>query len=269
MTLLQVILLAILQGTTEFLPISSSGHLVIVPHLLGWPDPGLTLDLTLHLGTTFAILLYFWRDLLQLAVAMWDTLRKRSAETPSERLAWSLVIGTLPAMVIGLLFDDAVEALFGMPRAAAAFLLVTAVLLATSEWIGRRERTIESIGWKDGLLIGLAQTIAVAPGLSRSGATISAGLYLGFKRKDAAHFSFLLAVPVVALGGFYKIAKSILIHGVTITDLGMMFVGFVVSMLVGYISIAGLLALIRKVGLWPFAIYCALLGTLVLTGVLA
>ncbi len=267
MSPLQVILLGILQGTTEFLPISSSGHLVIIPYLLGWDDPGLTLDLILHLGTAIAILIYFRQELLELAQAAWQSVQSRTLDTPTARLAWALIIGTIPALIIGFLLDELVEDLFTRPKAAAAFLLGTAVILALSEWVGRRERSLESISWKDGLIIGMAQVLAIAPGLSRSGTTMAAGLVVGYRREDAARFSFLLAVPVILLGGLYKVLQAF-IAGVADLSFATVALALTVSAVVGYLSIAGLLALIRRTGLWPFAIYCATFGLLVLTGIL-
>ena len=264
----QALLLGILQGATEFLPVSSSGHLVIVPALLGWPDPGLSLDTVLHLGTLVAIVAYFRRDLVQLLAAAWHSLRARSLAEPEARVAWGIVIGTVPAAVIGFLLEDTFERLFGMPRVAAGFLLVTAALLLISEFLARRERALDSLSWRDVLLIGLAQTLAIAPGLSRSGSTIAAGLLLGYRRDDATRFSFLLAVPIILGGGLYQLLK-ITHTGFGSTSFTAMLCGFAAAAVTGYLAISGLLALVRRHSLWPFAAYCALLGTLVLTGVLA
>ncbi len=264
----QALLLGVLQGATEFLPVSSSGHLVIVPTLLGWPDPGLFLDTVLHLGTLVAIVVYFWRDLAQLAAAAWRSLRTRSLAEPEARLAWGIVVGTVPAAVFGFLLEDTFERLFGMPQAAAGFLLGTAALLLISEVLARRERALDSLSWRDALLIGLAQTLAIAPGLSRSGSTIAAGLLLGYRREEATRFSFLLAVPIILGGGGYQLLK-ITHTGFGSTQAPAILIGFVAAAVTGYLSISGLLALVRRRSLWPFAVYCALLGTLVLTGILA
>ncbi len=264
----QALLLGVLQGATEFLPVSSSGHLVIVPTLLGWPDPGLFLDTVLHLGTLVAIVVYFWRDLAQLAAAAWRSLRARSLAEPEARVAWGVAVGTLPAAVIGFLLEDTFERLFGMPQAAAGFLLGTAALLLISEVLARRERALDSLSWRDALLIGLAQTFAIAPGLSRSGSTIAAGLLLGYRREDATRFSFLLAVPIILGGGLYQLLK-IAHTGFGSTQVPAILIGFVAAAVTGYLAISGLLALVRRRSLWPFAVYCALLGTLVLTGILA
>lgn len=266
MTLIQVVYLGILQGVTEFLPVSSSGHLVIFRHLFDWAEPGLALDTLLHLGTLVAIAIYFWRDLWALALAAWDSLRRRAITTPEARLAWLIVLATIPGALLGFLFEDQVEQLFGMPRAAAAFLLVTAALLALSEYLGRRERAVDTMTWRDALLIGLAQTFAIIPGLSRSGATIAAGLLLGYRREDATRFSFLLSAPIVLGGGLYQLLK--LATGAA-SGVGLSaFAGMLAAAVVGYAAIAGLLAFVRQRPLWPFVVYCTLLGLAVLTGVL-
>jgi len=267
MTLIQALLLGILQGATEFLPVSSSAHLVIFPHLLGWPDPGLAFDMLLHLGTLVAVVFYFRHDLWQLIVAAWESLRRRKIETPEARLAWLLVLATLPGALLGFLFEDQVGEIFGMPRAAAAFLLVTAALLALSELLSRRARALEALTWRDALVIGLAQALAIVPGLSRSGATMATGLLLGYRREDAVRFSFLLAIPIVLGGGVYQLLK-LLLDGMAGVG-GPALVGMLTAALTGYAAIAGLLALVRRHALWPFVAYCALLGLLVLTGILA
>lgn len=268
MTLWQAILLGILQGATEFLPVSSSGHLVIVPHLLGWPDPGLALDTILHLGTLVAILVYFWSDLWRLARAALKSLRTRQLDDPDARLAWAIVVATIPGAVLGVLLEDFFGQLFGMPKVVAGFLLVTAVLLLVSEYLSKRELPITAMSWWHALWIGLAQALAIAPGLSRSGATIAAGLLLGYRREDAARFSFLLAVPIVLGGGLYQVYK-VLRAGADVVQLQVFGVGFLAAAITGYLAIAGLLMLVRRRSLWPFALYCATFGALVLTGVLA
>lgn len=268
MTLWQAILLGILQGATEFLPVSSSGHLVIVPHLLGWPDPGLALDTILHLGTLVAIVVYFWSDLWRLACAALQSLRSRQLDDPDARLAWAIVVATIPGAVLGVLLEDFFEQLFGMPTVVAGFLLGTAALLLISEYLSKRELPITAMSWWHALWIGLAQALAIVPGLSRSGATIAAGLLFGYRREDAARFSFLLAVPIVFGGGLYQVYK-LLRAGVGVVQLQIVGVGFLAAIITGYLAIAGLLMLVRRHSLWPFAVYCAVFGVLVLTGVLA
>lgn len=271
MTPWQAILLGILQGLTEFLPVSSSGHLVIVPHLLGWPDPGLLLDAMLHVGTLAAIVVFFWGDLIRLATAAIASIRRRSLADPMARVAWGLVVGTIPGALAGVLLEDVFERLFGMPRAAAAFLLVTAVLLLVSEYASRdarrARRPLTALAWLDALVIGLAQMMAIIPGLSRSGSTIAAGMLMGFPREEAARFSFLLGVPIMVGTGLYQILK-IVTGTVTSTPLAVMLVGVIAAAMSGYVAIAGLLALVRRRSLVGFAVYCIVFGALVLTGVL-
>lgn len=268
MTLWQAILLGILQGATEFLPVSSSGHLVIVPHLLNWPDPGLTLNVILHLGTLVAILAYFWSDLWRLLRAALLSLRTRRLDDPDARLAWAIVVATIPGAVLGVLLEDFFERLFGIPTAAAGFLLVTAALLLISEYFAKRELPITAMSWWHAVWIGLAQALAIVPGLSRSGSTIAAGLLLGYRREDATRFSFLLSVPIVLGGGLYQMYK-LLRAGVGVVQLQIFGVGFLAAAVTGYLAITGLLMLVRRRSLWPFALYCAIFGVLVLTGVLA
>ncbi len=267
MTPWQAILLGILQGLTEFLPVSSSGHLVIVPYLLGWPDPGLVLDTMLHVGTLLAIIVFFWQDLWNLALAASNSIRRHSLADPMARVAWGLVVGTIPGAVAGVLLEDMLEQLFGMPRAAAGFLLGTALLLIVSEYVGKPVRPMTSLSWLDALLIGCAQMLAIVPGLSRSGSTIAAGLFLGFRREEATRFSFLLGVPIMIGTGLYQSIK-LFTGAVTGTSGTVILLGTLAAALSGYLAIAGLLALVRRRRLVGFAVYCALLGTLVLTGVL-
>lgn len=268
MTLWQALLLGILQGATEFLPVSSSGHLVILPHLLDWPDPGLVLDTVLHLGTMVAVVFYFWRELWSLALAAAESLRERSLDDPQARIAWGLLLATIPTAFIGWLLEERIEELFQAPQAAGGFLLVTALLLLLAEYRGRQQRDLETLSWRDALLIGLAQTLAIAPGLSRSGTTIAAGLLLGYRRAEATRFSFLLSVPIILGSGLYQLLKLTGDAGAATSSSGAMLVGFLAAAVTGYLAIAGFLALVRRQSLWPFAAYCAALGLLVVTGVL-
>lgn len=271
MTPWQAILLGILQGLTEFLPISSSGHLVIVPHLLGWPDPGLLLDAMLHVGTLAAIVVFFWGDIWQLVGSAIMSIRRRSLADPMARVAWGLVVGTIPGALAGVLLEDVFEQLFGMPMAAAAFLLVTALLLIVSEYVSRNaggsRRPLTALSWLDALVIGGAQMLAIVPGLSRSGSTIAAGLLMGFPRDEAARFSFLLGVPIMIGTGLYQVYK-IATGTVLSTPVSVMLLGMVAAAVSGYLAIAGLLALVKRRSLVGFAVYCIVFGTLVLTGVL-
>ncbi len=261
MSFLQAVILGLLQGVTEFVPVSSSAHLVLVPWLLGWPSPGLAFDTMLHLGTLAAVLAVFWHDLVTLARAWLGSLRPGAAGTPHSRMAWALIIGTVPAIVLGVLAESYVENLFETPGAVAALLLVTGALLLASEWWARRSQTLEEIGPRHAALIGLFQGLAIAPGISRSGATISAGRFVGLPRTEAARFSFLLAVPVIAGAGATQ-ALRLVDAGLTGESVGLLIAGFLAAFISGYLVIRGLLSYLQRRGLLPFAIYCAVAGAL-------
>lgn len=269
MSVWTAVLLGILQGVTEFLPISSSGHLVIVPYLLGWQNPGLALDTMLHMGTLVAIFVYFWEDLWRLIRAALQSMQRRSLVDPDARLAWMLVIATVPGAVLGFFLEDVFEQLFQLPHTAARFLLVTALLLVLSERIGSRLRSMTSLSWVEALLIGLAQSAAIAPGLSRSGATIAAGQLLGLRREDAARFSFLLAIPITLGAGVLQTVKLVMGWGEIVNvDVALILAGMAAAAVSGYLTISALLAFIKRRSLIPFAVYCVILSVLVLTGVL-
>jgi len=259
LTFLQAILLGILQGATEFLPVSSSGHLVLVPWLLGWRSPGLAFDAVVHWGTALAVIVYFWQDWLSIIRAVIGSAREQSLADPHARLGWLIVLGTLPAAIIGFLLDDFFEGMFGRPAAAAGFLLVTACLLAVTERIGRRKRHLETLGEADALTIGLAQACAIFPGISRSGATIAGGLTRRLTRESAARFSFLLATPIILAAGLFKLV-DLAQGGALASQAPLLVIGFLVSAAVGWSCIRLLLQYVRRHPLYPFAIYCALFG---------
>lgn len=263
MSALQALLLGLLQGATEFIPISSSGHLVLVPWLLGWQEPGLAFDAVVHWGTLLAVVGYFWRDLALLAQAWLQGWRTRSWPDPQGRLAWLILLGTLPAVALGLLLEEWFEALFSAPTMVAGFLLVTGLLLVVSERLGRRERGEGELGWLDALLIGLGQAMAIAPGISRSGATMAAGLLRGLRREAAARFSFLLALPVILGAGVLQLAK------LAASEQGRgewptLALGFITAAASGYLCIRFLLGYLRHHSLYPFALYCCVAGLVAL-----
>lgn len=259
MDLLQAILLGILQGATEFLPVSSSGHLVLVPWLLGWPAPGLAFDTIVHWGTALAVVSYFWRDWVVLIRAAVRSLRTRSLADANARLAWFLVLGTVPAAVLGYALEDWFEAMFSRPAAAAAFLMVTAGILTAAEYWGRRRRGLDTLAWRDALLIGLAQAAAILPGLSRSGATIAAGLGRGLEREPAARFSFLLATPVILGAGLLQVTNLVQ-AGDLASQAPALVTGFLAAALAGWGCIHFLLRYLQRRRLYPFALYCAIVG---------
>jgi len=256
---LHALLLGLLQGATEFIPISSSGHLVLVPWLLGWPEPGLAFDAMVHWGTLVALVATFRRDLILLAKAWLRGWWTRSWPNPEGRLAWLILLGTLPAVVVGLLLEKWFEALFSAPIAVSGLLMVSGVLLAVSERWGRYESAAGQLSWRDALLIGLGQAAAIAPGISRSGATIAAGLLRGLQREAAARFSFLLATPVILGAGLLQLAK-VVISGQPKAEWPMLALGFVAAAASGYLCIRLLLRYLRRRSLYPFALYCCAAG---------
>ncbi len=261
MTILEAIILGIVQGAAEFLPISSSGHLVLVPWWLGWDAPPLVFDVAVHVGTTAAIIAYFWRDWLKLLAGGLVAMRTRRLDHPQARLLAYLIVGTIPAGVVGLLLDDYFETTFSEPALVACMLFVTAGLLLFSERHHGVPRRLDSLRWSDALFIGCAQALAIMPGISRSGSTIAAGLLRDLDREQAARYSFLLATPIILAAGGLQ-ALDVLSGEVSLGDgLGAAVgVGFVTSALVGYACIAFLLRFIRQQRLTIFAVYCILFG---------
>jgi undecaprenyl-diphosphatase len=259
MDTIQAIILGIVQGATEFIPVSSSGHLVLVPWLFGWDPPGLVFDTMVHWGTLVAVLAYFWRDWLELITAWVRALLSWDWRDANARLMSLLVLGTIPAAVIGYLFEDFFEALFGQPVWAAIFLLVTAGLLALSEWLGSRERSLDGLRWPDALAVGFGQAAAIAPGISRSGATISVGMLRGVDRPAAARFSFLLATPIIFGAGVFKLADLFSMPDVS-SQVPVLVAGFLAAAATGYLCIWFLLRYLQRGSLYPFAVYCLWVG---------
>jgi undecaprenyl-diphosphatase len=290
MYIVRALLLGALQGATEFLPVSSSGHLVLVPWLLGWPASSLAFDAVVHWGTAAAVVVYFWRDWVSLVRAALALLgrggsqirpyvgvsdppaagerRHGSPSSTDARLAWLILLGTVPAALIGYLLEDFFEGMFARPVAAAGFLLVTAALLAASERWGRRQRAFSSLGWLDALVVGLAQALAIFPGISRSGATIAAGLGRGLRRETAARFSFLLATPIILGAGLLEIVDLVQVGDLAAQAL-VLVVGFVAAGGVGFGCIHFLLRYLQRRRLYPFAMYCAAVGVACLLVALA
>lgn len=259
MTIVQTFVLGIVQGITEFLPISSSGHLVLVPWFMDWPELGLALSALLHWGTTFAVIIAFREDLLQLTFAGFRSLSTQSLDDPHARIAWWVVIGNIPAILIGFFFQDLFHTLFSTPVSVAGFLIINSVILINSERFGKQVRTSEEIKWSDALLIGMAQAAAITPGISRSGATIATGLLLGVKRNDAARFSFLLMVPATLGAGILSLVELAQV-GFLSSQWPLLLCGFLASAVSGYLAIRWLLNYLKHRPLTTFAIYCALIG---------
>jgi undecaprenyl-diphosphatase len=257
--ILKAAILGIVQGVTEFAPVSSSGHLVLVPWLLGWEPPGLLFDTLVHWGTLVAVLAYFWRDWRRLARAWLHGLFHWDWRDPNARLMWLLVLGTAPAVVVGYLLEAQFEVLFGRPVWVSIFLLITAALLVLAERLGQRTREVLDTRWGDALLIGLAQAAAIAPGISRSGATIATGLLRGFNRPDAARFSFLLSTPVILGAGLLQVADAAAAPEAAYNAPALL-VGFLVAAVSGYLSIGLLLRYLQRRRLHAFAVYCVWVG---------
>lgn len=261
MTELQVIILAIVQGLTEFLPISSSGHLVLVPVFFGWTDQGLAFDVAVHFGSLIAVMLFFRKDILGLLRGGVQVLGGNVATTEA-RMALGIALGTIPAALAGLMFVDWIEANLRSPAVIVFTLSGYAILMILADRLGRRNRHIAGIQIKDAVLIGVAQALALVPGTSRSGVTITAAMALGFERQDAARFSFLLAVPVILLASVYSLI------GLLRTDAtvawGQLAIGVVVSAIVAYLSIEFFMRFVSRIGLLPFAIYRMILAAVIL-----
>jgi undecaprenyl-diphosphatase len=267
MTILEAILLGIIQGLTEFLPISSSAHLVIVPYLFNWqidPQINFAFDVLVQLGTLLAVIVYFWSDLLQIITGFVRALlARRPFGTPEARLGWYIILATIPAGLAGLLVKDLVEAAFNSPQVTAGFLFVTAALLVVSERIGKRSRGLAEISTRDALVMGLMQALSIFPGISRSGSTIAGGLLSGLDRRAAARFSFLMAIPIMLAAGLLAALDLAEVPNFT-SMLPVIAVGFIAAAVVGYLSIRWLLAFLQKHSLTVFAVYCACAGGLVL-----
>lgn len=270
MSLLEAIVLGIVQGAAEFLPISSSGHLVLVPWWLGWDNPPVAFDVAVHVGTAFAIVLYFWRDWIALPLAGLQSIRQRSITTVEQRLFWYVIVGNVPVGLLGLALADYFDTTFSEPAIVAAMLFVTAGLLIFSERWHAESTDIEKMRWADALFIGLAQGLAIMPGISRSGTTIAAGLVRGLTREASARYSFLLATPIILAAGARQVWEST--HGteaISMEQAEIILVGAVTSMIVGYMCIAFLLRFIRQQPLYIFAAYCVIFGGTSLIAALA
>jgi undecaprenyl-diphosphatase len=238
----------LIQGLTEFLPVSSSGHLVLVPALFGFDEPGLAASVMLHLGTLVAVLAYYRSDLLRLFHLRTDP--------EARRILMLLVVGTIPAAIVGLALRGPIEVVFSEPWLAAVALMVTGVILLFTLLVGRGVRRLAEGRWTDGVVVGLAQAFALLPGISRSGMTIAAGMSQGFQRKEAARYAFLLSIPAIAGAGLFD-GMDLIRQGGFDWDL---LVGMAVAAVAGYLAITGLLRVLTRVGLLPFAIYCLVFG---------
>jgi undecaprenyl-diphosphatase len=262
MNLLYAILLGILQGATEFLPISSSGHLILAEHFLGFSEGGLVFDVALHLGTLAAILLYFRRDFLRMAAALLPGRGDDAEGALYRRLFFFIVLATVPGALFGLLLEKSAETLFRSPALVATTMGLVGLLLLLAERSGRRQRDIRALTLRDALLIGFSQALAVVPGVSRSGITMTTGLFRGLNREAAARFSFLLSAPIIFGAGVHSLPK-ILRQGGAGGEGALYLAGFLAAALSGYAVIAWLLQFIRTRSFAIFAYYRLALAGLV------
>ena len=256
---IQALVMGLVQGLTEFLPISSSGHLILVPWLFGWKDPfidSVAFTVVLHMGTLVALLVYFWRDWVRLVPAGLATIRDRSFRgDPDRRLAWLLLVATIPAVAVGPIFESKLEELVREPAAVAAMLCIGAAILWLAERWGSKARDMAGLSFAESLGIGVAQVLALVPGISRSGISISAGLFLGLNRESAARFSFLMATPVVGGAGIWE-ARKLMTGEVGVNpSLDVTLIGFVAAAIAGLFAIRFMLEFLRRQPVYAFVAY--------------
>lgn len=262
MQLLEALVLGVVQGVTEFLPISSTAHLRVVPELFHWDDPGVAYSAVIQLGSVIAVIAYFFRDLLNLAFGSVKAIGQRNWSDHNLQLSLSVVIGTIPICVLGLLFKSVLEDNGGPARSLVVIgsaAIAMGLLLLVAEIKGKRDRGMDTLGIKDGLLVGLGQALALIPGCSRSGSTMTVAMLLNMKREDAAHYSFLLGIPAITLSGLlelYELTK----HGMSNDSMSTLIVGLVTSLVVSYLSIHWLLKYLRSHSTWVFVVYRLIFG---------
>ena len=259
---LQAIVLAIVQGITEFLPISSAAHLILVPVLTPWDDQGLAFDVALHVGSLAAVVWYFRKELAGMAVDWIGSLRGRGL-TPDARLAWAVGLGTIPVGLAGLAFRGQVEVLMRSPVVLATALIAFGLLLGWADWRWRGNKSEHDIGWREVAVIAFAQALALIPGTSRSGITMTAALFVGMSREGASRFSFLLSIPVIFLAGALE-TRTLMAMSADI-DWLLLGVATVVSGISAYLCIHYFLAFIRRIGMQPFVVYRVVLGVILLS----
>ncbi|MEG4045694.1 undecaprenyl-diphosphate phosphatase [Microcoleus sp. Pol17_C1] len=266
--LVQAIVLGIIQGLTEFLPISSSAHLKVVPIALGWGDPGVAYTAVIQLGSIVAVLWYFWKDLTTITLGAVDAVVRRDYKSQEFQLALGFVLGTIPLAFFGLLIKALVPGFNKSPLRSLASIaiasIVMSLLLATAEKIGKRNRTFEKLTVQDGILMGLAQAIALIPGCSRSGSTLTAGLFMGLERPAAARFSFLLGIPAITLAGLVEL-KGDLAQGIGDAGVAALIVGTISAFVFSYLSIAWLMKFLQTQKTWIFVLYRLAFGVAILT----
>lgn len=259
----QAILMGVVQGTTEFLPISSSAHLVLLPWFFKFPDPGLTFDVALHLGTLIGIVAFLWRDWLRLIGYFLRSLKSWNlARDHNQMLVWMVLVATIPGGLAGVLFEDFIEQRLHAPWLVACLLIIMGLILWVVDRGSRRAKGIDQITWREAIGIGIAQVLALAPGVSRSGITITSGLIAGLKREEAARFSFLLATPIILGAGLFKVRH--LLHGFPQGEAWPFILGVFSATLVGYFAVWFLLRYLQRNSLTLFVWYRLLVGAFVL-----
>lgn len=265
MNTLHAAILGTLQGLTEILPISSSAHLILIPWAFKWPESGLTFDVALHLGTLISLCAYFRRDIMELAKDFRQGIRSGKHAARSELLPFYIFAGTIPAAIVGKLFEEPIEAVFrSNPAIIAVFLILFGLILALSDRLGAKKWLMNRVDLKAAMIIGLAQCLALVPGVSRSGITITAALFLGFTRETAARFSFLLSLPIVAGAAVLKLAH-LAIHGIPPGETPALLVGVATSAFFGYLGVAFLLKFVQNHTVYPFVWYRLLTGVAALS----
>jgi len=265
----EALILGIIQGLTEFIPVSSTAHLLIWQKILGLPanEAMFSFLVLIQIGTIISLFIYFWKDLITIFI---DTLKNlgglRDFKSMPEnaQMGWYILIATVPALLAGYLLKDKVEEFFRVPRLQASIRLFSAaILLALAEWLSQKDRHLRSMNWLDVLVIGLFQIIAIFPGASRSGSTISGGMFRNFDRPSAARFAFLMSVPVMLAAGAYEMLDVVRMPGLT-EFLPVLSVGFVTAAIVGWLAIRWLISYLNKHSLYIFAVYCSIVGTIAL-----
>ncbi|MEM9537908.1 MAG: undecaprenyl-diphosphate phosphatase [Cyanobacteria bacterium P01_E01_bin.42] len=267
----QAFVLGMVQGLTEFIPISSTAHLKVVPVALGWGDPGVTFAATIQLGSIGAVLWYFWQDIADLTRGAIAAIRKGAYDATEFRIAVGIAVGTLPIVFCGLLLKRLVPDLDNSPirslTAIAIASIIMGILLGLAERWGNRERDFQGLNMRDGILMGVAQALALMPGVSRSGSTITAGMFMGLERATAARFSFLLGIPAITLAGLVQFKTDVLDATVGTGELWALLVGTISSAIFSYGAIAWFIGYLQKQNTWVFVWYRVLFGGLILLGV--
>ncbi len=270
--IVQAVVLGMVQGLTEFLPISSTAHLKVVPIALGWGDPGVAYTAIIQLGSIAAVLWYFWGDLVQIAVGAFKAIRTSEYQSNDFRMALGIGLGTLPILFFGLLIKVFIPDFDRSPlrslAAIACASIVMSLLLGLAEKIGQRKREFDALGVQDGVLMGLAQAMALIPGVSRSGSTLTAGLFLGLERATAARFSFLLGIPAITLAGLVEL-KDVVKEGVGGAGIISLIVGVISAAVFSYLSIAWLLNFLKTQSTWVFIWYRLVFGVAILAAIFA